>query len=291
MIYVFLVLLGLAFGSFANATAWRLRKQEEVRAMLSDLKKGERGSKKHVELSARLQMLSITKGRSMCPHCHHQLAWNDLLPLISWASLRGRCRYCRAKVSWQYPLTELGLASVLVTSYIAWPLELTSVLSSLAFGVYTLLLIVLAVLFIYDLKWMELPTRAVYFAGALSVVFVLLLATEQKNIDILYSSLIGSLSLGGLFALLYYGSHEKWIGGGDVRLGFVMGIFLGWQKTILAVSIAAYIGTLVIIGALITRKYKRQMKLPFGPLLIAGWLIAFLWGQSAINWYLALIGL
>lgn len=291
MIYLFLVLLGLAFGSFANATAWRLRQQEEVRAKLEKLKKNQINTKAHTELSATLQNLSISRGRSMCPHCHHQLAWNDLLPLISWASLRGKCRYCQAKVSWQYPLTEFGLAAVMVISYSAWPFELSSLLASLAFGIYILLLIVLAVLFIYDLKWMELPTRVVYAAGIISVVFVLLLALEQKNIETVYSSLIGSLGLGGFFALLYYGSREKWIGGGDVRLGFVMGFFLGWQKTILAVTLAAYIGTLVIIGALITRKYKRQMKLPFGPLLIVGWLIAFLWGQNLIDWYLRLIGL
>ena len=70
-----------------------------------------------------------------------------------------------------------------------------------------------------------------------------------------------------------------------------MGIFLGWQKTLLSLSAAAYIGTLIVLIALVLGKYKKQMKLPFGPLLIAGWYISFLWGQSIIDWYARLIGI
>src|SRR5665213_2769212 len=95
MIIALLALLGLVFGSFVNALVWRLHEQEVL------LEKRKKPSKKQLE------KLSILNGRSMCPHCKHELAIKDLVPLFSWIALKGKCRYCGKPISWQYPVVEL----------------------------------------------------------------------------------------------------------------------------------------------------------------------------------------
>lgn len=271
-LYIFVALIGLAFGSFINAFVWRLHELDKKK---SKFKK---------------QDLSITKGRSMCPECGHQLSWKDLIPLLSWLTLKGRCRYCKKSISAQYPLVEVTTSMAFAVSLYAWPLQLSSVADYLLFCFWCASLVIMISLSVYDLKWMILPTKLVYASGVLAIVFILVLTYVQGDSSIILSSTIGSIGLGGFFWLLYQISDGKWIGGGDVRLGFVLGGFLGWQKAIVGVSLAAYIGTFIVIIAIFLGKYHRKMKLPFGPLLIAGWYISFLWGQSLIDWYLRLIG-
>ena len=103
MVWVIIILawLGLCAGSFVNALVWRLHEQ----------KRSKKADKK----------LSILNGRSMCVHCRHELTWYDLIPLFSWLLLRGKCRYCKKPISWQYPIVELATAAVFVLSYIFWP--------------------------------------------------------------------------------------------------------------------------------------------------------------------------
>src|SRR4051812_9838145 len=97
--------LGLILGSFTNALVWRLHEQQK------ETKKQKAKNKKE---------LSILHGRSMCTHCHHKLAWQDLVPLFSWLWLRGRCRYCHQKID-DNPLVEALLGLVFIISYIYWP--------------------------------------------------------------------------------------------------------------------------------------------------------------------------
>lgn len=235
------------------------------------------------------QELSILKGRSMCVHCGHQLHILDLVPVFSWLALRRKCRYCNKPISWQYPLVEVLFAIALLISYIFWPLNSGGWLLYLQFSAWAQLLVVMAALFIYDLKWMILPTTLVRFAMVLSILMIGLQLLDSKENSIILSAFIGSALLGGLFWLIYQISDTKWIGGGDVRLGFAIGLLLGWQKTILCVALAAYLGTVIIAIAFVFRKFSLKMKLPFGPLLIAGWYISFIWGQQIIDWYMRLV--
>src|SRR5260221_566501 len=108
MTIVALILLGLTFGSFINALVWRLHKQNEDSAK-----------------EQKVPNLSIATGRSMCPNCYHELAAKDLIPVLSWLSLGGKCRYCRQPISWQYPLVELLTAGLFTVSYIYWPWAFT----------------------------------------------------------------------------------------------------------------------------------------------------------------------
>ena len=141
MIWVILIAFGLCAGSFVSAVVWRVRKQET-------------GNKK--------QELSILKGRSQCPHCCHVLAWHDLIPLFSWLSLRGRCRYCSQPISWQYPLTELAAVGIFTVSYAYWPGGVYGVGDWVVLITWLITSVGLLALLVYDLKWMLLPNRILY---------------------------------------------------------------------------------------------------------------------------------
>lgn len=262
---------GLGLGSFVNALVWRLHEKTKMKPRFSK------------------EDLSIFKGRSMCTQCGHQLYILDLIPIVSWLALRGKCRYCKKPISWQYPIVEVSFATVLLISYIWWPLNGSGLLIYLQFSLWSFLLVVMAALFTYDLKWMILPTTLVRIAIMFSVLLVATQVLNAQNASIITSAPIGSALLGGLFWLIYQISDAKWIGGGDVRLGFAIGLLLGWQKTILCVALAAYLGTVIIVVAFAFRRFSLKMKLPFGPLLIAGWYISFIWGQQIIDWYMRLV--
>jgi leader peptidase (prepilin peptidase) / N-methyltransferase len=227
----------------------------------------------------------------MCVNCKHTLAWYDLIPVVSWIFLIGRCRYCKKLISIQYPLVELLMAVLLVVSFIFWPYELTGGLSYILFGIWAVMLTILFSLAVYDVKWMILPTQLVYIALGLSITFTGVNAIFRQDWGVLISGLVGSLGLGGLFWLIYKISKGTWIGGGDVRFGFVMGMLIGWQKAIFGLTAAAYIGLAVIISLAVIGKYHRRMRLPFGPMLITGTYVSLLWGQYAVDLYKQLSGL
>lgn len=276
MVYFVLVVVGLALGSFINACVWRLHQQE------LDISEKKRKQNKNI---------SILKGRSMCPRCKHQLAWFDLVPIFSWLSLGGKCRYCHKSISWQYPLVELLFMAFLVISYMFWPYNINSSPSGLLFIVWIVILVSMAVLFIYDLIWQELPTKLIYTLVFLTVIFKILELLAVGKTNIIYSALIGAVLIGGFFWLIYQFSKGNWIGGGDVRYGFIMGGLLGWQKGLLALMLSSYLGTLVIVFLVLFGKFHRRMKLPYGPFLITATYISLLWGQYFIDVYKRVSGL
>lgn len=284
MIYLALLVLGLALGSFTNALVWRLREQEQ-------LKKAKKKPTKD-----QLASLSISKGRSMCPSCKHELAWYDLVPVLSWLTLKGRCRYCDKAISGQYPLIELLVGTLTILSYYAWPLQLDSMAGWLVFGIWAVILVIFTALLIYDVKWMELPNRLVYplYAAVAGFVALEMVASIDSFLAAkmaLISIAGGFLILGGLFWVIYQLSGGKWIGGGDVRLGFALGVLLGWQKSLLALTLAAYLGTLVIVALMLVGKYHRKVRIPFGPMLIIAAIFSMLWGRHVIDLYKRLSGL
>lgn len=270
MIFVTLLILGLCVGSFINALVWRLHAQES----------------KSKKKTAKNFNLSILNGRSVCPNCKHQLAAKDLIPVLSWLSLRGKCRYCKQPISIQYPLVELLTAFLFVFSYLYWPLYFDS-LGKLLLAFWLMFLVGLIALAVYDLKWLILPDkiiRPLIALGILQAIVLVLTATTptKQFISIAFSFLIG----GGLFYVLFQISGGKWIGGGDVKLGGLLGLILASPSLIIfTIFAASLLGTLMALPLMITGKLKRTSKIPFGPLLIAGAIIAQLFGLSLINWY------
>jgi prepilin signal peptidase PulO-like enzyme (type II secretory pathway) len=271
-IFIFLAWFGLGFGSFVNALVWRLHEQGED--------KGQRAKGK-------VENLSIVSGRSVCPNCGHQLGWHDLIPVVSWLWLLGRCRYCKKPISAQYPLVELTLALVFTLSYAFWPTSVTGwqwalFLSWLASAVGLLALLV------YDARYMLLPNKIIYPTLLVAVVgrTVYLLGYEPRKAHALALWALSIIVASGLFAAIYYLSQGKLIGFGDVRLGLVSGTLLATpQKSFLMIFLASIIGVLLVLPTVVAGKRNLASKVPFGPFLITATAIAVVWGQNIVDWY------
>lgn len=244
MIIIVILLAGLVVGSFLNV----------VIARLPELK-------------------DILTGRSQCPKCRQPLKWYELIPIFSYVLLAGRCRYCREKISWQYPAVEITTALLFVASYLKFGL-------SISFWFYLAFLAILIIIFVYDLKTMYIPDLLVWLGIILTIVF-LLLSRQQ-----LVSSIYGALAIGGLLGLLVLISRGKWMGAGDVKLGILIGLLSPWPIALVTLFSAFLIGG-ITGGILIIFKQKTlKQTVPFSPFLITGWLIAFFWGQKIIEFYL-----
>lgn len=250
-----LFLFGLMLGSFVNALVWRLKNERNW----------------------------ITE-RSECPHCHHLLSAKDLVPVLSWITLRGRCRYCHRKISIQYPLVELLVGLSFAASYIFWPYGLDTT-SLVRFIFWQLALVILAALFVYDLKWMKFPTillNTLILLGIMQLVVLALSSDDPRGVAIrvLVSALLG----GGLFYLIHLATKGKAIGDGDAFLGIGFGLLLADPGiTWIAITLASIIGSIVAL-VFIAKGRSRHMKVPFGPFLITGVYLAGLFGPTIWSW-------
>lgn len=263
LVPVFLGLIGLALGSFVGALVWRLH---EGKDFVSD--------------------------RSECEHCHHKLGVLDLIPLVSWVLLRGKCRYCGAKIGVSAPILELVMAVLFVGSYYVFPLPLETWQAWTSFGLWLVYLVGLMALLVYDLKWMLLPNAIMFPLMGIAVVesiFRQIFVNGMPPLEWANSTIFGIVTLAGLYWVLYTFSKGKWVGYGDVKLGLFMGIALGFQRSLLALFLANIIGFLIVLPGVLTGKLKRTTRIPFGPFLIAAFVIAFLFGDKLINWYIGFL--
>lgn len=269
MIIIALVLCGLALGSFVNALVWRLHEQDAV-------KRGKKGSDE----------LSIAKGRSMCPHCRHKLAARDLVPVLSWVALRGKCRYCKKSISPQYPLVELLTAALFVALYIWWPVSFTTA-QTVIFVLWLALATGFMALIVYDLRWMLLPDRIVYpLTGLAAVIAAIAALTADNPAMAVLNTILAVAVSGGLFYLLFQISKGKWIGGGDVKLGWLLGLVAATPaRSALLIFLAALLGSLVSIPLLLSKRMKRDSVIPFGPFLITAAVLVQLFGHGILSWY------
>lgn len=282
---ILLGVLGLFFGSFAGATVWRLRSKQ----LKEDQKAGEKvaASEKH-EVS-KLKNASVTKDRSVCLHCGHQLAWYDLFPLLSWVSLKGKCRYCHKPIGITEPITELAVGVAFAVSYLFWPIAINTPLEIAQFVTWLAAIVGFAILTIYDLKWFLLPNKVVFPLIGLGVVYSLLVFVNQDFHPAILIHIAGAvLVLSGFYYAIYLLSREQWVGFGDVKLCLALALFLAnWQLAILALFLANVIGTLLVVPMMLRKKLDRRSRIPFGPLLIAGWFIAGLFGMPILEWYIS----
>jgi len=274
MIIVLLAVFGLIFGSFVNALVWRIHEQEALH------------EKKKKPTKKQLAELSILRGRSMCTHCHHELAGKDLVPLFSWLWLQGKCRYCGAPIGWQYPVVEAVTAGLFVASYIWWPDQLTGIAVQ-QFVVWLGFVTMFVALAVYDLRWYLLPNRIVYPLNIIAVIEVLIVALNKHNLGALWEPLAGALIISGLFYLLFQLSAGKWIGGGDVKLAITLGLWAGTPlKACLVLFFASLIGTVVSVPIALRAKQGLKLRVPFGPFLLAATFLTVLFGTGVINWYI-----
>jgi len=262
MIPFFIFILGLIIGSFLNAVIYRLKAKEK-----------------------------IVFARSHCPKCGHILGFWDLIPLFSFIFLKGRCRYCQAKISWQYPLIELATALIFLLGYFHYSPEESSILSFwfLAFGPYPTYLIFssfLIVIFTYDLKYYLILDKVTLPALVVALgINVFILDKDILNL------LLAMAVLFGFFLFLFLISQGKWLGGGDLRLSLVMGAMLGWPNVLTAFVLACFLGAVIGL-AFWARSLAKSGKIPwgtqvpFGTFLSLATLVALLWGDEILKWYL-----
>lgn len=219
---------------------------------------------------------SFFKGRSECLNCQRQLKWYDLVPVLSFVVLKGRCRNCQQKISWQYPIIEIitGLMAISLGWYFG--------LSAVA-GVYFVLSCFLLIIFVYDLKFQLILDKITIPAMVITILgnFVI----QKSWLEIGLGLIVGA----GFFMIQYFISGGKWIGGGDIRLGGLMGLILGWQVLLVALFLAYLFGALVALGLMIAKNKTRQSRLAFGTFLSAATFLCLFFGQNIVNFYLSFI--
>lgn len=219
---------------------------------------------------------SIVMASSHCMTCGWKLKWYDMVPVFSWLVLGGKCRNCKSKISVQYPIIE-GVNGILYVVICAVNgLEWSSM-------IYCFMASALLVLSIIDWRTYEIPFGINVFLFVLGVAMTIL---DRGN---LAEHLIGMICVSGLLGILYLLTGGRAIGGGDIKLMFACGLILGWKLILLAFFLGCIIGSVVHIIRMSVKKAGRMLAM--GPYLSAGILLAALWGNAWINWYLSLLGL
>jgi prepilin signal peptidase PulO-like enzyme (type II secretory pathway) len=265
MLTIYFFFVGAALGSFSLVLAWRMHdKQDWVR------------------------------GRSKCEECGHELSALDLVPILSWVFLRGKCRYCKKPFSKQLLFAELFLGITLASSWVFWPFSLSSIAAYILFGFWMIILTLLSALFWYDFRWYLLPNKLVYSVIILSLIFAVLrgFVVDFSVWTVILQPILAAILISGLFYLMFSISRGKWIGFGDVRLGVALGLLVSSPlKAWLMIFIASIIGVILAFPSMIKGKTKLSSKIPFGPLLIIATIIVVLFGQQFIDLYLDFVGL
>jgi leader peptidase (prepilin peptidase)/N-methyltransferase len=227
MIVTMAGIIGLCIGSFLSVVVARLGRQE-----------------------------GIITGRSECPECHVQLAWYELIPVASFVLLRRRCRHCAAPIPWSYVVFEIF--SAIAFASFAWQ-HGTASAPEILFGAGTLLGL-LALLF-FDYRYFLLPDMITLPLGLFALGYRIIESPTSLPV-VLVTSFVAS----GIFGILYLVSHGTWVGFGDVKLVFVIGLLFGYPLGPAVILMSIWLGALVGIALLAMRRATGQTALPFGSL-------------------------
>jgi prepilin signal peptidase PulO-like enzyme (type II secretory pathway) len=258
MYQLFLFVIGLFVGSFLNVVVFRTHEDD-----------------------------SFIKGRSKCQSCEIPLGPQDLVPVLSYIALRGRCRHCKSVISWQYPVIEVatGLAFVLLSIHVPnGHLFNLGLWTDGLFARNLLFTCFLIVLFVYDLRYMLILDR--FTIPAMIIALLLNLLGGFVSPELMLS---GAVVLGGFFWLQFVLSKGTWVGGGDIRLGVVMGLMLGIWHGLAALFLAYILGAIVGVALLVSKKATRKTQLPFGVFLTLATFIMLVAGDVILDWYIGLL--
>ena len=269
----FIFLFGLCIGSFLNVVIFRLEKEEE-----------------------------IVKKRSYCPRCNQPLAWHDLVPLISFLWLRGRCRSCGKKISYQYPAVELatGISFLLVFWNLGfgfwdlfgyWPLSIDYLMN---ISCWLFFISCLMVIFVYDLKHYLIPDKVLFPAIGLAIFWRIFLSLEIGRWSFVAGNflpyLVSALGAFVFFLLIFLITRGQGMGFGDVKLVFFLGLLVGWPNILSVLFLAFFIGAVAGILAIFFRGKNLKSQIPFGPFLIIATVFVIFFGEKFGNWYFSLLG-
>jgi prepilin signal peptidase PulO-like enzyme (type II secretory pathway) len=264
MFYIFLfATIGLVIGSFANCFVWRLHENESL------------------------------MNRSYCPKCRKQIAWYDNVPVLSFLLLRGRCRHCKEEINWQYPIVEMtmsvlfaAIAYVMLGSFggdLSYLMFLDNH-SMVLLARNLLIIFAFIVVFIYDFRWFLVSDRFVLPAAGILLAMNIYLGADWRWAVL-------SCIIGGFFFLVQFViSRGKWVGGGDIRLGILVGAAFGRLDYLLLILMVSYfIGSLVAVPLLLMKKKGWKSELPFGVFLAISSIVCLFFGQATIDWYMSFL--
>ena len=248
-------IIGAVFGSFLNCTAYRIVHGE-----------------------------NFTKGRSHCTSCGHELSTLDLIPVLSWVFLKGKCRYCGKKVSVRYPLTELFFSVMAVCCLLKFDLTVLA-LRNFIFACC------LFCLSLADMEGMTIPDGTLIIAAAAYLILTPLAGISWKTMGL---HLLAGLGFGAALLLISLVFDrilgKESMGGGDIKLFALCGLYLGFVSGMFTVILACVIG-LVFVAVWKALPGKKNPEFPFGPSVALSAWIVMLYGEPVVNWYLGLIGL
>lgn len=244
----FTFLIGICIGSFLNAAIFRVHEGE-----------------------------SVLRGRSKCRSCEQPLGPRDLVPVLSFLLLRGRCRRCKSVLSWQYPLVELATGLLFFAFFLKHQEFSLLLLRDWVFVSF------LIIIFVYDFRHMLILDRFTIPAMIVAVFMNLLLENQEAS-----SMILGAVVIGGFFYGQFVISKGTWVGGGDIRMGALMGFMLGFSQGLVALFFAYLIGAIISVILILLKKAQRKTPIPFGTFLTASILILLFVGNAPLRWYLSL---
>lgn len=282
LILLFLFILGAMSGSFALASVWRMRADQ----LVAEKRYRDADYKRLVKVGG-LADVSAKRDRSHCLSCGYVLRWYDLIPVLSWVFLGGRCRHCRAPIGALEVVTEVVLGGIFVLSYLFWPLGFAGWLESFLFGAWIAWLLVATILFIYDLKWMELPVGSLYLLVAVSALFMLAKIMQVDfSLAMVLEYILALVALSGTYWFLHAISKGRWVGSGDAFVGAAIALILGdWRLALIALFLANLFGVVAVLPSIINKKIGFSSRIPMGPLLILAGLVAFWFSQNLLSFF------
>ena len=247
---IFAFIFGLIIGSFLNMVIYRMHAKESF------------------------------SGRSHCTKCNKLIVWYDNIPVVSYLILSGSCRGCNKPISPYYPAVELAVAILFTLTFVALApiMEATAIVELVVMWAF---ISVLVVIFVYDLKWYLILDKVTLPAIVFAFLANLYLGVSW------WSLLLAAIIGGGFFLLQFLVSKGRWIGGGDIRLGFLMGMMVGYPMILVALMLAYLIGTAVSLPLVFLGKRGMGDKIPFGTFLALSTVLTLLYGENIFTWYLS----
>ena len=262
-IYTYIFLIGLAIGSFLNVVIYRLPIGE-----------------------------GIVIRPSHCMKCENKIKFYDLIPVLSYIFLRGKCRYCGEKISIQYAAVELLTALSFVGIYyrLGWAAPIETIASMVLISMF------IAIFFI-DLYHYIIPDEIIIFGLITGLIFSILKGFNFNNLslynwsfltDSFLGAIIGIAAFIGIYILGLWMMKAEAMGMGDVKLMGVVGLYVGFKLTVLSMFLSFIIGSVISLLLIAIRAKKMKDQIPFGPFIVLGSLIAALWGNQILTWYFSL---
>lgn len=233
-----LFVLGIFIGSFLNVLADRFENKE-----------------------------SVLTGRSHCDYCKKVLSWRDLIPLFSFLSTSGKCRYCHHKLSFYYPVSEIFTGIFFALSYVQMVNGQWSMVS-LVFGLYVISSMI--VVFLSDIKYGIIPDKIIVPAAVISLIYLIIYFPSNVVVNLLAA--VGSLLF---FLFIFLGTRGKAMGFGDVKFAFLLGLILGPLNTIIALYVAFLTGAAAGLILILWKKKRLKTAVPFGPFLVLGFFVSY----------------